>query len=332
MNIPMSPEAQKALAELPPAEEGLRNAERELKGVESELKKLDEQQICLGQDHENELEELSERRAEAVVGSYDPELRSVIGLALGNEDRSLPDKPDLGAYEKIAELDAALRDYEGQPIVVISPQKSWIDIGVLQEADPEARVKTKGLVIGNGPTIRSKSRIEIAVYGTVAIDPETGMYPEASSDASTIELFEREQRFGGVQRPIIDPLNTRAILPTESSEDLDVEDRETTLVFIGFNHLQSVMNDIFSFDPNSSDEAQSEEAARSFRVLDSTIKKLRENGLDFDPDFINGYLSYRIGLLEQDISLEEAEGYKTSQLKALQDKHEALLKDGWISQ
>lgn len=332
MGIELSAEALRVQTELAGAQDGLATAKSGLKGVETRLGEIDAQIGGIQARQGEELKDLEESKLKEVLGIYDPRLRNVIGLALGNEDMTLPENPDLEECQRIAELDAIIKGSAGQPIVVINPDKGWIDFSTLQEPDPEGTIETKGLVIARGPNIHSKHRIELPAYGALAIDPDKGTSPAIDGNS---ELYAREHRIDGISSPIIDPLTTKAILPGEKAEDYQ-DDEQTTLILIGYHHLNDVLNDIFdlgtgSFGPDASEE-DGTNSARTFRLIDSTIDQLRKRGIKFDPDFIDGYLLFRITALEKAVEDEgEAEDpYQKQVLAGLWKKYEELLEAGWI--
>lgn len=332
MGIELSAEALKAQAELTGAQDGLATAKTGLEGVERRLGGIDTQIGEIQGRHKEELGSLEEAKLKDILGIYDKRLQNVIALALGNEDMTLPADPDLEACQRIAELDAAIKGSAGQPIIVINPAKGWIDFTALQEPDPEGTIETKGLVIASGPNVHSKHRIELPAYGALAIDPDKGTTPAIDGNR---ELYAREHRIDGISSPVIDPLTTKAILPGEKATDYQ-DDEQTTLILIGYHHLHDVLNDIFkletgSFGPDASEE-DNMNSARTFRLIDSTIDQLKKRGIEFDPDFIDGYLLFRISVLEkarQDES-EIKDDYTKQVLDGLWKKYEELLEAGWL--
>ncbi|HEX5798294.1 MAG TPA: hypothetical protein VFX79_02965 [Candidatus Saccharimonadales bacterium] len=326
MGIELSAEGERIAEVLPEAQAGLDKAQSELRGVEQEAKGLDKASSEIGDRHSEELRGLASNKTQEILADYSPRLQSVIALALGNKDMVLPDDPDLEACQKIAELDAIIKDSAGQPIVVINPEKNWVDFAMLEEDDPDSMIDTKGLVIGRtGPSVHSKDRIELPTYSPLAIDPKTGSQPEDDD----VELQLREHRHGLLPRIVIDPKTTKAVLSGEKAEDYQEGNEDTTLVLVGYENVREILNDIFGFEPGD------DEAIESFFKINALIKKLGEKSIDFDPDFINGYLSHRIAELEKEIQeaggVEKADRYKVRMLNTLHDKHASLAEDGWLS-
>lgn len=330
MNIELSAEGQKVVSELPPAQTDLRAAETALEAIGQEIKGLDRKAEKLEQEHAKDLEALETDRTKSILINYDPYLQSVMAFALGNKDRLLPEDPDLEACQRIAELDAKLKNSAGQPVVVINPGKGWIDFGTLPAADPERRIESKGLVFDDDPHTHSNPRIEVPVHNVLALNPDTGKYPDRSLDSDG-ELFAREQGFNAMHRPIIDPAATRAVLPGETAEDYADDGQETTLILIGHTHLRNILNDILGFEPG---EDRHEGHTNFFRI-DSAVKELREHGTIFyEPDMIDGYLLFRISVLEQEMQEDglppEKDEYRKQVLEGLWSKYNELLETGWL--
>lgn len=327
MSIELSAEALKARTELTDAQAGLDSVKGSLASVDTSLVEIDAQIGTIQGQQEKELGDLEEAKLKDILGVYDHRLQNVIALALGGEKSTIPKNPDLEACQKIAELDAVIKGSAGQPIVVINPAKPWVDFAILQEADPEHEIEAKGLVIASGPTVHSKNRIELPSYGALAIDPDSGEL-EIGSER---ELYAREHRIDGISSSIIDPLKTKAVLPGEKAEYYQEEDSDTTLILIGYDHLSDVLNDIFGFSSEPSTSEEDSEARKSFMRLDTIIKKLQKKGIEFDPDFIDGYLLHRISILEK--TEEESAGkneYKKQVLSGLWKKYEQLIESGWL--
>jgi hypothetical protein len=334
MAIELSAEALKAQTELTDAHSGLTTAKSGLDGIDKRLTTIDSQINGIQGRQQEEIGLLEEAKLKDILGIYDPRLQNVIALSLGNEDLQLPANPDIEACQRIAELDAAIKGSAGQPITVINPSKEWVDFAVLEESDPEFSIEAKGLVIASGPNVHSKSRVELPTYGALAIDPDTGTSPAIDGNR---ELYAREHRIDGISRPIIDdPLTTKAVLPGEKAEDYQEEDEQTTLVLIGYNHLHDVLNDIFEIKADTygpaATEDDREESSRTFRLIDLTIEQLKKKGVEFDPDFIDGYLLYRINILEKagENEDEAKDPYRQQVLESLWKKYEELHEAGWL--
>ncbi|HEX5456017.1 MAG TPA: hypothetical protein VFW77_01490 [Candidatus Saccharimonadales bacterium] len=332
MGIELSAEALRAQTELADAQSGAADARSGLDRVETRLKAVDAQIAGIQGRHQGEIGSLEEAKLRDVLGIYDSRLQNVIALSLGNEDMQLPENPDLEACQRIAELDASIKGSAGQPVTVINTNKDWVDFALLQEPDPEFRIETKGLVIARGPNVHSKHRIELPTYGALAIDPDKGTSPAIDGNR---ELYAREHRLDGISNPIVDPLVTKAVMPGENAEDYQDEDSETTLVLIGYSHLRGVLNDILGFavDASASGEDSDSDTSRSFRRADLMVKELQKKGVEFDPDFIDGYLLYRISALEKSDNSNGGEikdGYRKQVLAGLWEKYEQLLEAGWL--
>lgn len=328
MGIQLSEEGERIAEVLPEAQAGLSKAQGELRGINQEVEGIDKGRREIEERLSEELKSLTSDKTKEILADYSPHLQSVIALALGNKDMDLPDNPDLEICRRIAELDAVIKDSAGQPVIVINPDKGWVDFAMLQEHEPEGMIDAKGLVIGRtGPSIRSKDRIELPTYSPLAVDPKTGSYPEEDDD---VELRLREHRGDLLPRIVIDPKVAKAILPGDRPEDHNAEDEDATLVLIGYGHVREILNDIFKF------EAGDDEAAISYFKINTMIKELSERSIDFDPDFIEGYLTHRIAGLEREIQeaggVDQADSYKVSLLKSLGDKHTSLVNEGWLSQ
>lgn len=329
MGTQLSAKGERIAEVLPEAQASLSEAQGELRYVEQETGGIDRQRGELEQRHAEELETLALDRTKAMLAGYDPRLQSIIASALGNKDMELPEDLDLETCQRIAELDAFIKDSAGQPVVVINPDKDWVDFGMLQEHYPEGMTDIKGLIIAiDGPTVQGNNRIELPTYRRLAIDPKTGEYPEDSDD-DDVEIQLREHRYDFTPRIAIDPTTTKPVLPGEKPEDYQKEEN-TTLVLVGYTHVRNVLNDILGFEPGEDEE----KASGAFLKINFIVKQLSERVVKFDPDFIDGYLSYRIADLEREIQdtgdIEEADNYKVRLLRSLHDKHSSLVEEGWL--
>lgn len=280
----------------------------------------------------------SNREAEQVRRStqgYGPRLQIVLDATLSepnpSEGLALWDQ-----LERVLEFDSLVRAAAGQPVVVMKPGKTWLDVGFLER--PQHTYNNTGLQVADSlPDITSPT--QLPVRGTVTIDLRTGDAPKWDDQQQDDELRLRNTRHTQDAspeqpvRPDINPLHAHLILGPEDAEGIEANSK-TAYVLVGYPFLQQTLNRVLGFDLSKVDM---NEASSKFNTAVQTQQRLVQAGVKFlDIDFIDGCLAYQIELLEQEMAeagplREVSMPYQDFLLERLQQKYTSLVENQWIS-
>jgi hypothetical protein len=278
------------------------------------------------------------REAEQVRRSaqgYGPRLQKVLEITL-SEPNSAEGLAPWDQMERVLELDSLVRAAAGQPVVIMKPGKTWLDVGFLER--PQVTNNNTGLQVSESlPDITSPT--QLPVRGTVTIDLRTGDTPKWDDQQQDDELRLRNIRQTQADsteqpvRPDINPLHAHLILGPKDAEGIEANSR-TAYVLVGYPFLQQTLNRVLGFDLSKVDM---NEASLKFNTAVQTQHRLVQAGVKFlDIDFIDGCLAYQIELLEQEMAeagplREVSTPYQDFLLERLQQKHASLVENQWIS-
>jgi hypothetical protein len=270
-----------------------------------------------------------------ILEGYGPGLQGVIGYVFGDEEGKLTDLPPTEQLEQVVNLNTRIRMAAGQPIVVLKPGKTWLDIGLL-ERPQELNINTG---LQRSDNLRdTTSSIVLPIYKGVTVDIKTGKEPEPEYQQHDDELQARNQRTideqGESTRPVIDPLNTRVLLTAEDAPSTQA-DLASTYILVGYTQLQQTLNRILGFDMSPTDSDNDESVSKFYAVL-QIQKRLEEAGIVFDIDYIDGYLAYRIDALKREMQeggplKPMSSAYHEPELAEMEQKFARLTDAGWIS-
>lgn len=322
----LDPNVQGIIDALPVALQELQTAQTDLSASKIALRDVSREQEGLDEERAAALAGVETDQVQAIMDSYSPRLQRVMGFVFGEEEGHMTQMPPLEQVQQVAELDNCIVRAAGQPIVVLKPGKTWVDIGMLQK--PEEMKDATGLQRSYGSRHKTSS-IVLPVHNGVIIDIRTGTEPDNRDDTElqainrlTIDM-QREQT-----RPIIDPLKTRVLLSSEDGQAI-AADPETTYVLVGYTQVLQVLNRILRFNYD-------DDPFKAYSVIKAQQRLEQEAGVSIDPDFIDGFLAGRIGHLEQEMKdggplAVTSSAYQQTVLDGLKQKHAALIAAGWIS-
>ena len=117
-----------------------------------------------------DMQKLGSSQARKIIEGQSPRLNEVISHVFGNENEGLTDIP-VEHLQHIIGLDILLKMAAGYPAVVVKPDKTWLDVGLL--ARPEPTVNNTGLQYYSGEK-GTPSAVFLPIQGTVTIDIKTG--------------------------------------------------------------------------------------------------------------------------------------------------------------
>ena len=270
------------------------------------------------------------------VQGYGPRLEKVVASVRGWEHEEANKGFSPGELDrKVFEFDSLLRLAADQPVVVMKPGKTWLDVGFLEK--PQATQNNTGLQVFDALP-NAPSSVQVPVRGSVTIDIRTGQHPEWSDQQEDQELLLRNQRqkqdvhAGHPTRPDINPLHTHLILSPADAEGIQVNSA-TAYILVGYPLVQHTLNKVLGFDPGRLDEAATSE---KFHTADQMQQRLVQAGVKLDFDFIDGFLATRTKLFEENIArmgpLREVSGtYHGFLFSQLHQKYADLVSVGWIS-
>jgi len=262
-------------------------------------------------------------------------LLEIVGQVFGDEEEKLTDLPPAEQLQQVVNLDTLIRMAAGQPVVVLKPGKTWMDIGLLETPQGGA---DNNIGLQRSYDVReATSSIVLPVHKSLTMDIKTAKELDLK-DQQDDELRARAVRPidapGEPTRPVIAPLTTRVLLAAENARSTP-DDAVTTYVLVGYTQLQQTLNRILGFDMSRIDSDNDDEAKSKLYAALQIQKRLEEHGIVFDIDFIDGYLAYRIDVLERAIQesgpLKTMSLYQETALDDMRQKFARLTDDGWIS-
>lgn len=305
----LDPGVQRIIDQLPGALADVQGVEAELEPVSSRLRAIDGDKTQLDVEQAAMTSAIDMDHAQKAFRSYDQRLRDIMRTVLSDEDGVMV-VPPLEDCMRIAEVDEHIVAAAGQPVVVLRPGKNWIDVAKLHDPDHSSFGQV-GLQFSH--RFRSgKDSIELPVHDTIAIDIATGTEPDFDTRHKDEELKQRDSTRLGVQperiRPSINPLATRVLPAAEAGE----AESDITYVLVGYDYLQQTLNRVLGFDFEEFKDNENLEGYKRFNAINTMQKRLQEVGINFDPDFINGYLAYRMNELEQSMRASEEQPLSSS--------------------
>ena len=333
----MDPTVQGIIDKLPGALQDLQAADAELAAKSGEVDGATQRQAELESDHESATTDITLEHSRRIFEGYSPKLRDIIRHAFA-DDNELMRVPPLEDCQRIAELDGIIAAAAGQPVVVMKPGKDWIDVGMLDKSRETDRGERTGLQLSYSFKAGGSS-IVLPVHDAMAIDVSTGAEPSWEDKREDEELRHRDHLRIGSQpersQPYIDPLHTR-VLPAAEDTEPPKGEGGTTHVLVGYGYLQHTLNRIYGFDFSELKGGEEMEDYKKFRAVIKLQERLEQVGIDFDIDYIDGCLAYRIDKLEASIeaggSLQGLSSpYQQSVLDGMKQKLAGLVEDGWIS-
>jgi hypothetical protein len=339
MTEAFDPAVQKILDELPGALGEEATADEAAKTAATAVEGIDSREQALRDEHATAVAGVAAEHASRTFGTYAPRLQHLMEHVLGGGEGDTGQTPDLEDCERIFAVDGLISAAAGQPVLVVRPERSWIDIGRLKLPPDPAVSESTGLRL-DFHWRTEEPTVVLPVIDTVTIDPATGQQPTTEVQYADEELSRRRKprmsQFEEARtQPAIDPLHTAVIVPgvgkigAEASED----GQAVTHILVGYDFLQKALNRVLGFD---FDDTEALDAVRNVRLIEQQNERLGAAGVAFDPDFIDGYLAYRIEMLEHDISEAGAhngpsQAYHEAVLRTMRDKLSTLVEAGWIT-
>jgi|GEM_PF-3888990 hypothetical protein len=265
---------------------------------------------------------------------YSPRLQKVIGSVRGWEHDTSEAPSPLDTERKIVELDSILGALAGQPVAVMKPGRTWLDVGLLEE--PQDQRANTGLQVFDALPDTPRS-VQVSVHNAVTIDLRTGRAPEWTDQQDDEELSLRNLRKEDdpelrPSRPDINPLYTHVILGPKDAEDIAVTPA-TAYILAGYPLVQQTLNPILGFDPG---RLRDSVAAEKYDTAVQARQQLKQAGVRLDFDFIDGYLAHRTAVFEREVAesgpFRELSGpYQRLLLAQMRQKYTTLVELGWIA-
>lgn len=339
MAEPIDPTVQGIIEKLPGALQDLTASDAELTAKSGELDGVNQRQAELERTHQSAAADIAINYSARVFEGYGRKLKDIIRHVVVGDEGELTDVPPLEDCQRIAELDARIAAAAGQPVIVLKPGKKWIDVGMLDRAEESDRGTRTGLQLSYNFKAGGSS-IVLPVHEALAIDVRTGEDPSWEDRREDDELRHRDHLRVGSQperaRPYIDPLHTR-VLPAAEDADSAETTAETIHVLVGYGYLQHTLNRIYGFDFGELKGDEEMKDYVKFRALAKLQERLGQAGIEFDIDYIDGCLDYRIDKLESAMQAGESaqtpsSQYQKSVLDGMQQKRARLTEEGWLSE
>ncbi len=270
------------------------------------------------------------------IQGYGPRIEKVVDSIRGWEhDDAVETYSLFDQAKKVFELDSLLRSLAGQPVIVMKPGKSWLDVAFLEKPQPSHN--NTGLQVFDALP-DTPSSVQLPVYGAVTFDLLTGLEPEWPVQSEDNELRLRNLRHsqkassGQPVRPDINPLHAHLILNPEDALGIEVN-QATAYVLVGYPLVQHTLNRMLGFDPGKLGE---KEVSEQYNTAVQAQQRLVQAGVRLDFDFIDGFLTRRMEVIDQETRetgpLRAVSGqYQAFLLDQLHKKYADLVQAGWIA-
>lgn len=339
MTEAIDPDVQAILDELPGALGDATAADTAIRTQTTELDGLARRERELQGEQSAAASGVAADHASRVFGTYEPKLQHLMKHVLAGGEDDSTQTPSLEDCERIFAVDGLIHAAAGQPVVVVRPDKPWIDVGMLKAPHDRDFGENTGLQLAFHWR-NDEPAVVLPVHDTVTIELATAREPSFETRQGDEELQRRNRPRRSMDQddrtqPAIDPLHTAVILPGVGQVGAETAEADppTAHVLVGYDFVQKALNRVLGFDFDETDEL---EAAKSVSLIDRQKERLTQAGLPFDPDFIDGYLAYRIEMLEREMSVAgpynaPSKAYQQAIRQTMRNKFHTLVEEGWIA-